>query len=491
MSSRTRVVAVCFLAIAQAGLLGCAIVDQYSGRAVGYNVEAEQAQEQALLLNIIRASLRKPMQYTSVQTITGSATSSGTATLNFPVGLHPTTGFTTGVLGGTVSGGPTFTVPVLDTQEFYQGIMKPIPGVLIDFYVHEEYPREEIFNLFIEKIVFRRRDCPTTSHLQDCEMTFVNYPGTDLDLDLTQAAIEYLLNLGLSTEQLPEDKTKPKNAKDSSSSSSSADSAKDAPPPPPSFRFCFSPRDVNEQASVPVSARCGFLAQPATSSLHPPGTAETSTPQANTPTPPSSSPTALSAPASPQAIGENARKTTTAPIQLSARFIRDLSNILEYETRENGQVDRYGYQLSLPHFENKLVRVDVYTRSTEGIVYYLGEIARRRLYPDPNFARGPRTVQIKIGNFYTRIPEGRCPLADNVAEKTGFHCYNFFVLDKGLDAGGAALAVNYGGTQYSVPSDLVEGGKTMHVLSLLKQLLAVNTSAKSLPQTNVISVISP
>src|SRR5579871_731111 len=236
MSSRVCVAA-CFLVIAQTSLLGCAFVDQYSGRAVGYNVEAEQAQEQALLLNIIRASLRKPMQYTSVQTITGTATSSGTATLNFPVGLHPASAIKTGVLGGTVAGGPTFTVPVLDTQEFYQGIMKPIPGQLIDFYVHEEYPREEIFNLFIEKIVFRRWDCPTTSHLQDCEMTFINYPGTDLDLDLTQAVIEYHLNLGLSTEQLPEDKTKPDKAKNSSSSSSSGDSSKDsgkdsAPPPP-------------------------------------------------------------------------------------------------------------------------------------------------------------------------------------------------------------------------------------------------------------------
>ena len=168
-----------------------------------------------------------------------------------------------------------------------------------------------------------------------------------------------------------------------------------------------------------------------------------------------------------------------------------MSEIVEYETSKNGQVDRYGYQLSLPRFANKLVTLDVYTRSTEGIVYYLGEIARRRLYPDPNFARGPRTVQIKIGSFYTQIPKGLCPLRDDVAEATGFHCYNFFVLDSGLEPGGAALAVNYGGTQYSVPSDPVEGGKTMHVLSLLKQLLAVNTSAKSLPQTNVISVINP
>jgi hypothetical protein len=452
MPSRIWIATTCFLVVAQASLSGCAVVDQYSGRAVGYNVEAEQAQEQALLLNVIRASLRKPMQYTSVTTITGIAMSSGTASLNFPIGVHPASVFKTGMLAGTVGGGPSFTVPVLDTQEFYQGIMKPIPGQLIDFYVHEEYPREEIFNLFIEKIVLRRADCNPSSHLKNCEMTFINYPGTDLDFDLTQAVIEHLLNLGLSTEKVLEDKTKAK-GKDCSSNSSSADSSKDCSPPPPAFRFCFSPREILVQAYVDESARCGSLAQGM----------------------------------SRQTIGENARKTTTAPIRLSDSFIHDLERILIYETTQNRQDDSYGYQPNLAAFTNKRVTFDIYTRSTEGIIYYLGEIVRRRLYPDQQFARGPRTVKIKIGPFYTQIPTEPCPLENKVS---GFRCHNLFVLDNGFEAG-SPLSVNYGGTQYSVPSDSGEAGKTMHVLSLVKQLLAVNTSAKSLPQTNVISVISP
>ena len=54
-------------------LTACAVVDQYSGRAVVYNLQAEQAQEQALLLNVVRASLRRPMQFTGLQSITGTA----------------------------------------------------------------------------------------------------------------------------------------------------------------------------------------------------------------------------------------------------------------------------------------------------------------------------------------------------------------------------------------------------------------------------------
>src|SRR5262249_7268122 len=68
-------------------LLGCAIIDSYSGRAVDYNREAEQAQEQVLLLNIVRASLRLPMQFTSLQSITGSANVNGSVSAG-GIGSH-------------------------------------------------------------------------------------------------------------------------------------------------------------------------------------------------------------------------------------------------------------------------------------------------------------------------------------------------------------------------------------------------------------------
>src|SRR5437763_16596944 len=55
----------------------CAVIDSYSGRAVDYNREAEQAQEEVLLLNIVRASLRRPMQFTGLQSITGAASVTG------------------------------------------------------------------------------------------------------------------------------------------------------------------------------------------------------------------------------------------------------------------------------------------------------------------------------------------------------------------------------------------------------------------------------
>src|SRR5262249_8970124 len=112
-------------------LFGCAVVDSYSGRAVDYNREAEQATEQALLLNVVRASLRRPMQFTSLQSITGSAnvsgsvTGGGAGTRQTPyVSLFPQTvipsntntalsALSVGNASGTasLSGSATFTVP--------------------------------------------------------------------------------------------------------------------------------------------------------------------------------------------------------------------------------------------------------------------------------------------------------------------------------------------------------------------------------------------
>ena len=201
------------------GLSGCAIVDQYSGRAIVYNLEAEQAQDQALLLNIVRAYLRRPMQFTTVSSITGVASVSGGTQYTLPtnVPFRPTVQGATGIaqfpplptflFSGSMSGGPAFTVPVLDTQEFYDGILKAIPAQLWDLYIQANYPPDLLFNLFVQKVVMQREDpkgqpdrCEKTDHTQNCEFIFENYPGSDIQINLFQALGDYLLWLGMTTE---------------------------------------------------------------------------------------------------------------------------------------------------------------------------------------------------------------------------------------------------------------------------------------------------
>jgi hypothetical protein len=199
-----------YVVILAFALSACAVVDQYSGRAIVYNLQAEQAQNQAVLLNIVRASLRRPMQFTTVSTITGTATATANAQYVLPtnVPFRPVTNgasigtfpaLPTWTLGGSMSGGPAFTTPVMDTQEFYQGILKPISGQIYDLYLHSNYPGDLLFNLFVEKVVMRGPECQGPKHLMDCEFKFENHVTSDLEVQLFQALGDYLLSLGLTT----------------------------------------------------------------------------------------------------------------------------------------------------------------------------------------------------------------------------------------------------------------------------------------------------
>src|ERR1041385_787315 len=223
-------------------LPGCTVVDQYSSHAVVFNLEAEQATQQALLLNIVRASQRRAMQFTGLQSITGQTTanlSGGLTTI--PLGPHSGKDPKIGTLTGSISGGPTFIVPVLDTQEFYQGVLNPIPGQILDLYLNSNYSRELILDLFIEKIVMRRTDAnsPATAHSYSCEFVSLNFVSSGPSYDIFQSFVEYMLNFGLSTQAIKPAASKKEDAQLGI------------------YAMCFSPRLARHHAYIPLSARCG------------------------------------------------------------------------------------------------------------------------------------------------------------------------------------------------------------------------------------------
>src|SRR5262249_38080407 len=89
-------------------LSSCTVVDEFSPRAITYNLAAERAQNQALLLNVVRSSLRRPMQFTTVQSVTGTASEGGTVQLTLPFGNHTPLNPNSVQLSGMASGGPSF-----------------------------------------------------------------------------------------------------------------------------------------------------------------------------------------------------------------------------------------------------------------------------------------------------------------------------------------------------------------------------------------------
>jgi hypothetical protein len=137
-------------------------------------------------------------------------------------------------------------------------------------------------------------------------------------------------------------------------------------------------------------------------------------------------------------------------------------------------------------FGGKNVSISFNTRSIEGILYYLGEVVRRSHHPEAG--QSPDPVEVRVGPPQNKFPQRRCPFPEGVTVIDGFRCTKLFVVDEG---GGDAhgISVEYAGARYSISSD-TSGTWTMPVFDIVKQLQAVNTSAKQLPASNLISVLS-
>ena len=347
------------------GLTSCALADQYSGHAVVFNLEAEQTQDQVLLLNIVRAYQRRPMQFTTLDNISGQTTVQGMAQATVPPWQ--------GMFNAQVMSGPTYGVPVLDTQAFYRGILSPVPSQLIDLYVQQGYSRDLIYNLFLQKIVAHRMDCPIFVHTHDCEVTFRNYVGDDLDLDLFQTLLGYLIRLGITTELLPkapkkgvqsaddQPDTRTRLAGEPPSSGLELVAASSKKPPKKDgkddgdgdggdgdstsklapYQFCFAPPDRRFHGYLIPTAACDHPAS---------------------------------------AIEAKHGKTILPGVYL-APIAKQLQDIVE---RELGRPDSGAKGLAgIGVFAGHWVSLQFYTRSAEGIIYYLGEVARRQLAEGP------------------------------------------------------------------------------------------------------------
>jgi hypothetical protein len=450
------------IAVGASVLAGCSIVDQYSGRATVYNLESEQTHDQGLLLNIVRASMRRPRQFTIVQKITGTATAEGSANLMFPFGPHVGLAPNSGMFTAAASGGPEFEVAPLETNEFYAGILQPISAQLLDLYVHGEFPHDLLFNLFFEKIVMRRTDgwC-AFSHLTECEIVFQNYPGTDIQLELFQAMVGYLVNLGLSTEKIeaPQKKDPPKSKKKKSGDSddSDDDSSDDSSAKPGPYAYCFAPREMFYARQVRRDTVCGNQASALT-----PGTPR---------------------------LGRRAR---FAEVRIAPEFAAKLVNIVTAHRSPAGTPPYKDQSHVFEHigeFAGKGVSLLIYTRSTEGLIYYVGEVVRRQLHPDLEKNR-PRTVMTRNGPPFNLIDETPCPIGDPRPEP----CKPLFVLRENAPSFSNGFSVVYEGIRYSIPEDAEAGssydtaaGGSYTVLSVLRQLLILNTNAKALPATNVLT----
>lgn len=148
---------VCF-GMGLVGLItGCAAIprERIASRATDYNLIVEKSQNEMFLLNVIRASKRRPMHFTKSTKLTGQmSVTFETGSINLPFGEFGTNPSAVYSLAPRVSytTNPTIEVAVLGEKEFMKGMLTPLSLATVQDYWQQGWSKELLLNLFVLRI---------------------------------------------------------------------------------------------------------------------------------------------------------------------------------------------------------------------------------------------------------------------------------------------------------------------------------------------------
>ena len=135
---------------------GCAMLpkERIIGSINDYNLAIEKAQNEMLLLNVVRGSLNRPLYFTGFNLLRGNMTYNISTGGFLPFGRvgNGMDGAYYVTPGLSFSTNPSFDVGVLDTKEFIRGIMTPISLETMDYYWQAGWPKEMLLYLFVERV---------------------------------------------------------------------------------------------------------------------------------------------------------------------------------------------------------------------------------------------------------------------------------------------------------------------------------------------------
>jgi hypothetical protein len=157
-------------------LLGsCSAVDSaIDPRYDTINRSTAKARNESILLNIVRASHAVPLNFVAFSRVSGATQIGGSVALpNFQIGpsyivpatrgnplpsYTPLTGpqrdvaFNKDNLGGSTSASNNFDISLLETKDFYQGLLRPVDLPILNYFIRQGYSRELLFWLFTESV---------------------------------------------------------------------------------------------------------------------------------------------------------------------------------------------------------------------------------------------------------------------------------------------------------------------------------------------------
>jgi hypothetical protein len=471
-----HVVFACAAALLIANIGGCALVDQFGGRASDYNFQTGNAKNATILSNILRSAYSLPLEFTDVTTLAGTASAGATLGAAVPVPANHAAAIAAQSVGltpsATASASNTVNVANLDNQEFYYGLQTPLTMQQVAYYLTMRYgglSPNELLALLISDIELRSPDGKHT-------VILYNTADDPVAFNRFYSALNTLIARGLTVEQVtkkvatavgPELSTAEASdprllasivtaaAGGSSSASSSSGGSgtgstsggsnsgltlvqlkKNGPDNKPLFqfqkggvggsgnyRFCFAHVDRAKFSDVNFTIR--------------------------------SQPT-----------------TNTLTIPLGKANGRPIPNV----TVAIGDTYYCGYASPPPGSttgkQNAAEGISITTRSLEGIFQYLGEIVR---------------TEFGLGNGQPTslaIPRSQ----EEADTGQGFHLFRLYRRAPSL----AEPWVLYDGHLYTIavdPSGQADGSS--RVLQLVSDLLALQSSAKALPAPNLIAITTP
>lgn len=130
-------------------LTGCAARTTTSKVAVDYNRVFAKSRDEVLVTNILRASAREPLQFSTMGTVTGGVRNTGSIKLPVPslIGagatiLSPEFTMTEGI-------NPNVNIIPLSNKEFTEGILKPISLETLNFFLNQGWDAEFLLTLAV------------------------------------------------------------------------------------------------------------------------------------------------------------------------------------------------------------------------------------------------------------------------------------------------------------------------------------------------------
>lgn len=388
-------------------LSGCdAVVDNIAPRAATYNAETHNAQMTGVLLNVVRASQRHPLEFTAIVNATGGAQANASLGLGVSsVGL--TVPFSIDSIR-TYSASPNvgyqanqnFVVQILDSQEFVSGILRPLDMKTIDYYLQQGFPRGVMLYLIIDRI-------EVVDDRNRVVRTIDNYPGITQFSEFGEVVDGFIAD-NLKTETVTD--------------------VVDLGPPIPASDMRNADLQMRiDQAGILLErdARGDYRLRKRLTNVR----------------------FCYEGGDGPDRCGA-AQEERERPRVAAARDGTPAAEAKSFLLApKQQQFARYRYR--------------IFPRSTEAIIYYLGEVIRYQ-NADPT------------GKFLVRVPVGRRGDTEPL-----------FVLSPG-GVSDPLATISYRGTSYAAPAS---GTRTAQVVNIVRQLISLNRSAKDIPTTNILTVV--